>query len=114
MILKIVDILKNNGCIIRKKYHIYCPGCGGTRAAEALFRLHPVQSLKYNPVVILLIVVAICITLIHIIESKQNGEKLYNARMAIYISFLIIWFVLSTVRNILLLYYGIDVLGDFS
>jgi hypothetical protein len=34
----------------------YCPGCGGTRAANALFHGHLLQSIKYHPVVIYTVV----------------------------------------------------------
>ena len=33
-------------------YH--CPGCGNTRAVRALLHLHPILSLRNNPVILLL------------------------------------------------------------
>lgn len=39
------------GCFFYARWHVYCPACGGTRAAEALLRGHLGASLYYNPAV---------------------------------------------------------------
>jgi hypothetical protein len=114
MTFSILDILKNAECPIQHYFHIYCPGCGGTRAAEALFRLHPVQSLYDNPAVVLLITAAVCIRAVNFLEAGGSEHKWYKIRIGINVSFLILWFVFFAVRNILLLYFGIDMLGDLS
>ena len=112
MIFHALDFLKKSGCLIRNRFHIYCPGCGGTRAVEALLRLQLEQSLYYNPVVILLIIVTVCIVIIRFIESK-SGKK-HKERMLVYVLFLVLWFTFFVARNVLLLYYGIDMLRDFK
>ena len=38
-------------CVFFTRWHIYCPACGGTRAAEALLRGRVFQSLYWNPAV---------------------------------------------------------------
>lgn len=113
MVFEILEFIKSAGCFIRNHFHIYCPGCGGTRAVEALFNLHPVQSLYYNPAVILMILVAACIQIIKIIEIK-HGTKIYKARIAAYSLFLAIWLGYFIFRNILLVCFEIDMLGDFG
>ena len=47
------------GCGIREKYQLYCPACGGTRSIEALLELRIIDSIYYNPIVLLLLVVGI-------------------------------------------------------
>ena len=113
MVFAILEYIKSTGCFIRNQFHIYCPGCGGTRSVEALFNLQPVRSLYYNPAVILMILVAVCIQIIKIIEVKR-GANIYKTRILVYGLFLAIWFVYFIARNILLVYFGIDMLGDFS
>lgn len=39
------------GCIWYERFHIYCPGCGGTRAVKALLRGDILMSLWYHPLV---------------------------------------------------------------
>jgi hypothetical protein len=114
MVFTILDQFKDAGCFVRKQFHIYCPGCGGTRALEALLRLHPMQSLYDNPVVILMLLAAVSIAVIKIMEHRQNGQRICRVRTIVSVSFLSIWFLFFAVRNMLLLCCGIDMLGDFS
>lgn len=38
-------------CILYSTMHLYCPGCGGTRAVEYLLKGDWIQSFVYHPVV---------------------------------------------------------------
>ncbi|WP_455581024.1 DUF2752 domain-containing protein [Dysosmobacter sp.] len=40
-----------SGCWIWTHWHIYCPGCGGTRSVIALAQGHFLQALYYHPAV---------------------------------------------------------------
>ena len=44
------------GCAVYSIFHIYCPGCGCTRATYWLVHLHPFRSFLCNPFIIVSIV----------------------------------------------------------
>ncbi|MCI2058939.1 MAG: DUF2752 domain-containing protein [Oscillibacter sp.] len=41
-----------SACWFYTRWHVYCPGCGGTRALLALLGGHPLRSLYYHPAVL--------------------------------------------------------------
>ena len=114
MIFRLLEKLKHSSCIIKEKFHIYCPGCGGTRALEALLKGNPVHSLYYNPMIIILIIYIVSIVITRILESRNNDKNYYQIRKYIRVFTLLIWLVYFIARNILLRVFGIDLLGDFS
>ena len=44
--------LPQSGCVVWMLFGAYCPGCGGTRAVNALLHGHFLQSLWYHPLVL--------------------------------------------------------------
>lgn len=44
-------------CVFRALTGIYCPGCGGTRAFQLLFRGHIIQSFIYHPLIVYSVVI---------------------------------------------------------
>lgn len=114
MIFEFLELLKNTGCTIRDQYHIYCPACGGTRALEALLQFHPLESLYYNPIVILLLAFIIFMAGLNLYEHfGPRKQRHYRARIIADCLILVIWFLFGIIRNYLLVFHGIDLLGDF-
>lgn len=115
MIFKFLEILKQAGCRIRDVYHVYCPCCGGTRSVEALLNLHFLQSLYYNPIVVLIIVDIITVFFLRILpKNNLHREPHYKIKIILNSAILIIWLIFSLMRNILLIFFQIDMLGDFN
>lgn len=44
-------------CVIASWLQVYCPGCGGTRAVEALLRGHILESVWYHPLVLYTVII---------------------------------------------------------
>lgn len=44
--------LTQSGCVVWVLFEAYCPGCGGTRAVNALLHGHFLQSFWYHPLVL--------------------------------------------------------------
>jgi len=115
MIFDLLELIENAGCIIKSHFHIYCPGCGGTRALEALLRLHIRESFYYNPLVILFLLDILIMLFLKIIESRHpNSDKHYKIRLVVHSLFLIFLVFFFLYRNYLLIYQKIDLIGDFS
>ncbi|MCR5700754.1 MAG: DUF2752 domain-containing protein [Lachnospiraceae bacterium] len=112
MLLARYDIIPNPDCTFHAITHLYCPGCGGTRATFALLSGRIIDSIKFNPAVVfgaLLILhyeIGIVLTLI-----KNNGRRYYTRKLwpvYLYVAIVVSFFI---IRNLLLVFCGIDMLA---
>ena len=100
-------------CILHDIVHIYCPGCGGTRAFQALLDFNFIHSFLANPLVIFILIIflyfyfGILITIL-----KNNGKKYFKFGNWIIYGFVIIFIFTGIVRNVLMVSNGYDYLGD--
>lgn len=51
------DILPRIPCMFDRVAGIYCPGCGGTSAAEALLQGHILLSVWYHPLILYMVII---------------------------------------------------------
>ena len=102
-------------CYFRTHFHIYCPGCGGSRAVIALLQGDIIKSLWYNPITILFLLDVVLTLLIDIITYTSRGKYVFSKLRLFYnLGFLVFIVFYFLFRNYLWLAHGIDVLGDFS
>lgn len=102
-------------CIIRKKFHIYCPGCGGTRAIMQLLQLHIFKSIFYNPIPLCLIICVFLIFCSKRLEKISNNQLLYiKIRLKYEKMFFVIIFLNCIIKNFALIILRIDLLGNFK
>ena len=98
-------------CIFHWVTGLYCPGCGGTRAAKALLKGEIWTSIHYNPVVAYGAFVLALLAVSWIISRILHSPRLFIRRYGI---FLAGGFLLGAVNCIYKNYYlivkGIDLL----
>lgn len=113
MLLQRYEILPPFPCAIHEMFHVYCPGCGGTRALFALLHGHILQSLFYNPAVLLGLVLIFYYEIGAIVTLvKKNGTCYYQKGWLLY-GYLIVIIIFTIVRNYLLIGFRFDMLRDF-
>ena len=103
----IIRLTANSSCWMRKQYNLYCPGCGGTRALIALLRFDIVKSIQYNPMVLILVLYFSAFFAQFVFRKILVSNKLV-------ISIIIMWGIFFVLRNVLLVFWGIDCLGDIN
>ena len=102
-------------CVLKEVFHIYCPGCGGTRAVNELLHLHIVQSFLANPIVLYMA----GIFLYYYIGTTlavwcQGRRRFFRGGKWIWVVGIIVFVANVVLRNYLAMVYGIDYLGDIA
>lgn len=101
-------------CIAKNLFGIYCPGCGGSRSLYAFLSFDFITSfILYPPLIISAFVILdydrrLIISLIKKDTKITENFKFYT--FLIIPASIILWFI---IRNILLLVFKIDTVGDF-
>ena len=102
-------------CLFSRHFHLYCPGCGGTRSIARLLKFDLIGSITANPIPAYSI--AIClhvwIALFHnvVTKNKKNWRIIYNWEI---IGILVVIAGNFILRNLLLVLFKIDLLGDMA
>jgi hypothetical protein len=99
-------------CIMHNLLHIYCPFCGGTRAMVALSQGKIWQSLCYNPLSAYLAAGFIVFDIIAAIRIKRNHPTPLSIPRLYWIVGIVIAVLVFLVRNVALIGFGLDNLGD--
>jgi hypothetical protein len=69
-----VGKLTNGGCRFLALTGFYCPGCGGTRAVDALLRGRLILSLRYHPVVLYIFAGALIYAVSHTLNILTHEK----------------------------------------
>lgn len=100
-------------CLFHEITGLYCPGCGGTRAAKAMLKGDLVASFFYHPIVTYCALIAVVFAIAYIIYHKTKNPKfrLYLDNRYVYVGTGII-VINFFVKNYFLIVKGIDLLAE--
>lgn len=101
--------LPDSQCILFQFFGFYCPGCGGTRAVNALLKGHLLQSFRYHIAVPITAVLYICFmgsNLLHMFFPKVKAMPFREGYLWLVLGLVVLNFV---IRNFLLLVLHITI-----
>jgi len=100
------------GCWIHDLLFLYCPLCGGTRAAAALARLDFVEAFRCNAAVVIFLIFFVILDLVVLIRLLRKRENWWSVPLWCWISAIGLFVGYTLLRNILMVVWGIDPTGD--
>lgn len=108
LLLKLMEKLGLSGCTFLEMTHLYCPGCGGTRAVESLMRLDIISSFKYNAILPVGFTLFLYYDIRALVAIIINDMRFFRENkyipVLVFAIFLVVYFI---ARNVFLL-NGID------
>lgn len=97
-------------CFFQRMTGLYCPGCGGTRAVQALLTGHPLKSLIYHPVVLYAAVLMGAFLGSFILKRLSKGKiRRISFRIVYLWAGLFLVIINWLMRNLLLQFLGIPI-----
>lgn len=104
----LLTVFPLRSCIFEGLFHLYCPGCGGTRAVEALLNGDLLLSVCYHPLVLYSTVLYIVFMVSQMLEmiSRRRVKGIRFHGWYLYVA-LIILVGNCLVRNYLRIRHGI-------
>ncbi len=121
LFLAVVYLTRNWGyfrlgeCYFRLFFHVYCPGCGCTRALKAILSFRFADAFLLNPGFCLLILAIIWTDLWLLISIIKKDEKYLSLSPPhIYIVVASVALIWAVVRTILAYTTSFDPLGDLA
>lgn len=103
-----------SSCIMHNLLHIYCPLCGGTRAMIALVQGHVWQSLCYNPLSAYLSAGFLYFDIVAAIRIQKDHPTPLSIPKWYWIVGIVMAVLVFLVRNVALIGFGLDNLGDLA
>ena len=99
-------------CLLHDLFFVYCPLCGGTRATEALMRLDVAEALRCNALVVLAVPFVLFLYLRAWRRLLRGSTHLWQTPAWVWIAAVSAMVLFGIARNVLMIGFGIDPLGD--
>lgn len=101
-------------CMFNYLLHIYCPGCGGTRAMDYFLHGQFIKSFLSNPAVLYLVGLFLSYFLpaTYSFIIKRNGKVYYKFHPFSLYFFIVEIILFFIIRNAALIIFHYDFLGD--
>lgn len=100
-------------CPLHDLLKIYCPLCGGSRAILSLFRFDLPGAFRANPAVLLSLPVLLFYYVRALVIFARGGAFSFRIPRKWTVALLCLFAAFFVLRNVLLIAFGIDPLGDF-
>ena len=100
-------------CPMHDLLRLYCPLCGGSRAILSLLRLDLATAFRSNPAVLLSLPVLLFYYVRALIVFVRGGAFSFRLPRGWTVALLSLFLAFFVLRNMLLLAFGYDPLGDF-
>ncbi len=103
---------ERNTCVVLNRLHIYCVGCGGTRAVLSLLRFDILGAVRYNITAPIAVVVYIYYDIRAFVAIKKGDDGYFKKQKYIWIYITLGVMLANAILKNVLLFNGIDLIGD--
>ena len=102
------------GCLMHDALFLYCPLCGGTRAVGALLRGSFLEALRYNAAAVVGALVFLVLEIVSWVCFFVKKPSPVRLGKGFWIVCGVIVMVLFVCRNVMMIAFGIDTVGDLG
>ena len=106
--------LRMRQCPFPRLFHLYCPGCGGTRATAALLSGQLADAFRFHPMVPLTVGWLLVLDLVIALRIARNREHPLAFSHAVWILPVVLFGLYAVVRDVALVDFGWDAIGDLA
>lgn len=103
-----------SGCWSHDLLFLYCPLCGGTRAAGALARFDIAEALRYNAAVVIFLLVMLIWDVVAFVRILRSKDRPWAFPRRFWLYTVLLFAGYTILRNLLMIFWSIDPVGDLA